>query len=442
MLSSRSRKFLSYYRPYIGRLIINLACALLGSITLLLIPLGARHITKTLLIDITPQTANEIYLIGAGMLLLVVFHVVGITVVSYQGHVMGGMMERDMRAELFAHLQKLPFKFYDSQKTGQLMSRLTNDSFAMSELYHHGPEDALISLINFTGAFFILLSINRWLAIIVFLFLPVMSVYAVYFNRQMRRQMRQSKDRIGDINVQVEDTLAGIRVVQAYSNEPQEQLKFDHENGRFLTSRKLEYRSEAAFFEGMVFFTELMPIAVIVFGGIAITRNTLDLPDLLTFLLYITILIEPIKRFSNFTRLYQEGMTGFERFMEILEIEPTIQDTAVAAPLTQIKGEITFHHVDFKYESENNPVLQDLSLTIQAGEYIAFVGESGVGKTTLCSLIPRFYETTAGQITIDGRDLKSIQLDSLRQQIGIVQQDVYLFAGTVFENIVLWQDRC
>ena len=369
------------------------------------------------------------------MLLLVALHIFGISVVDYLGHLMGAMMERDMRQELFAHLQKLPFSFYDNQETGQLMSRLTNDTFHMSELFHHGPEDVIISTLNFGGAFIILLTINPWLAIITFLFLPIMTVYAVYFNRQMRKAMRKSKDRIGDINVQIEDTLAGIRVVQAYTNEQQEQAKFDFENGRFLESRRAEYEAETYFFDGMMLFTQLMPVAVIVFGGIAITRNTLDLPDLLTFLLYISILIEPIRRFSNFIRLYQEGVTGFERFMEMLEVGPEIQDSADALELPNIQGHIDFQQVNFKYETEEECVLKDLSLSIRAGEYVAFVGESGVGKTTLCSLIPRFYDVRSGNIQIDGRDIKSIKLDSLRQSIGIVQQDVYLFSGTAAENI-------
>ncbi|MFK7802457.1 MAG: ABC transporter ATP-binding protein, partial [Anaerolineae bacterium] len=435
MLTPRNKKFLSYYRPYTGRLTVNLACALFSSVAVLLIPLCARYITKTILADVTPQSTSQIYMMGAVMLVLVAVYIAGISVVDYLGHFMGAMMERDMREELFAHLQKLSFSFYDSQKTGQLMSRLTNDSFHMSELYHHGPEDVVISSLNFIGAFIILLSINRWLAIIVFMFLPIMAVYAVYFNRQMRKAMRLSKERIGDIHVQIEDTLAGIRVVQAYGNEPQEQAKFNFENSQFLESRRLEYKAETYFFDGMMLFTQLMPVAVIVFGGIAITRNTLDLPDLLTFLLYIGILIEPIRRFSNFTRLYQEGITGFERFVEMLEIQPKIQDSADAVAVADMQGQIEFNQVSFKYKAEEERVLKELSLSITAGEYVAFVGESGVGKTTLCSLIPRFYEIDSGTIQIDGREIKSIQLDSLRKNIGIVQQDVYLFSGTAAENI-------
>lgn len=435
VISSRSKKFLSYYRPYIGLLLADVACALLVSVTLLLIPLCVRYITKQVLVDMTPQSVRQIYLVGALMLGLIVVQVLANTFVDYQGHSMGAMMERDMRRELFAHYQALSFGFYDGQRTGQLMTRLTNDSFWLSELYHHGPEDVIISLLNFVGAFAILLMINDRLALAVFLFLPVMAIFAVYFNRRMKRAMRISRDRIGDINAQVEDTLAGMRTVQSFTNEAVEAAKFERENGRFLQSRRAEYQSEAHYYGGMTLFTQLMPLAVVVFGGVAIARAQLDLPDLLTFLLYIGIAIEPIKRFSNFTSVYQQGMAGFDRFMEMLEVQPAIADTAVATPLTHVAGQITFDTVSFRYETDNRYVLDQLSLCIGAGEYVALVGASGVGKTTLCALIPRFYEVDAGSVCVDGRNIKTLTLHSLRQNIGIVQQDVYLFAGTVAENI-------
>lgn len=431
----RTKKFFSYYKPYVRRLTFNLLAAALLSGTLLLIPLCVRYLTKTILADIDDETIREIWLIGAVMILLVILHAVGRAIVDYHGHVMGAMMERDMRQELFDHLQALSFRFYDSQKTGQLMARLTNDSFAMSELYHHGPEDLLISFLNFTGAVIVLLSINSRLALILLLFLPVMTLFAAYFNRQMRRMMRRSKDRIGDINAQIEETLAGIRVVQAFGNEALEASKFDIENNRFLDSRRDEYKSETIFFDGMVFFTQLLPVAVFIFGGIAIARGRLDLPDLLTFVLYISILIEPINRFSNFTRLYQEGITGFERFVEILEISPAIQSTKESHAFDKVKGEIQFEDVSFRYGPEEKLVLNNLSLTIQPGEFVAFVGESGVGKSTLCTLIPRFYDIEAGTISLDGQDIRAVTLASLRAHIGIVQQDIYLFSGTVNENI-------
>lgn len=431
----RTRKFLSYYKPYTGLLVADLICAGIVSATTLIIPLCARYITQHVLGEPTPAAIEQIYATGALMVLLVAIYAACNTFVDYQGHMMGALMERDMRAELFAHYQKLSFRFYDEQKTAQLMTRLTNDSFAMSELYHHGPEDLVISTLNFVGAFVILLTINPWLAVIVFAFLPVMAVYVVHFNRVMKRAMRTSKDRIGDINAQIEDSLAGVRVVKSFTNERIERHKFAHANNRFVDSRRAEYRGETYLYEGMMVFTQLMPIAVIVFGGAAIVRGSLDLADLLTFLLYVGILIEPIKRFSNFTRLYQEGVTGFERFMEVLEVEPDIGDAPHARDLIDVRGQIQFCNVSFRYKDDLQHILNNLSLTIAAGEYVALVGSSGVGKTTLCSLIPRFYDVNAGAILLDGVNIKDIRLASLRSYIGIVQQDVYLFAGTVADNI-------
>lgn len=434
-MNSRGKKFLSYYKPYLRLFLADMACAFIASAVTLLIPLCVRYVTKNVLQGITAGTLNQIYIMGALMLALVIIHTLCNTFVDYQGHMMGALMESDMRRELFEHYQKLSFRFYDEQKTGQLMTRITNDSFALSELFHHGPEDIVISLLNFTGAFIILININAKLAIIIFLFLPVMAVYAWYFNKKMKRAMRQSKDRIGDINTQIEDTLSGIRVVQSFTNEAIERDKFAYENARFVESRRNEYKSEAYFFEGMMVFTQLLSIAVIVFGGVAIVNNTLDLADLLTFLLYIGILIEPIKRFSNFTRLYQEGITGFERFMEVLEIEPDIQDAAAAVELTHVRGKVEFKEVSFKYKKDNDYVLRNICMSITAGEYVALVGASGVGKTTLCSLIPRFYEINEGQILLDGKNIRDIRLGSLRRNIGLVHQDVYLFAGTIAANI-------
>lgn len=435
MLSSRTRKFFSYYKPYRGLFFADMICALIVSVTTLLIPLGASYITKNVLGSGLPDALPKIYGAGAIMLALIAVHTACNMFVDYQGHMMGAMMERDMRGELFEHLQKLSFGFYDEQKTGQLMTRITNDSFDLSELFHHGPEDVVISLLNFLGAFIILLTLNVQLAWIVFLFLPPMTVFVIFFNKKMKAALRRSKDRIGDVNAQVEDTLAGIRVVKSFTNEALESVKFGKENDRFLASRADGYKNEAYFSAGMSAFTQLLPVAVIVFGGASIVHATLDLADLITFLLYVGILIEPIRRFSNFTRLYQEGMTGFERFMEILEVEPDIQDAPDAVDLADVRGDIEFCNVRFKYKAEHQEVLKNVSLSIRAGEYVALVGSSGVGKTTLCSLIPRFYEISEGQILLDGRDIRTIHQRSLRKNIGVVQQDVYLFAGTVADNI-------
>jgi ATP-binding cassette, subfamily B, bacterial len=432
---SRGKKFLSYYRPYLGLLFTDMACALIVSAITLLLPLCARYITKNVLEDEMPHALNQIALMGALMLALVAILTLCTMFIDFQGHMMGARMESDMRGELFEHLQKLSFSFYDEQRTGQLMTRISNDTFDLAELYHHWPEDIVVTVLTVIGAFFILLKINVALTLIVFLFLPVMAVYALYFNKKVNRALRRSKDRIGDINAQVEDTLAGIRVVKSFTNDEVEMQKFAHANRRFLDSRRDGYRSEANFSSGLIAFTQLITIAVIIFGSVAIVRASLDLADLVTYLLFIGILIDPIQKLSNFIRLYQEGITGFNRFMEILEVAPDLQDAADAVELSHVRGHIAFQDVSFKYKEDHNYVMKNLSLEIHAGEYVALVGSSGVGKTTLCSLIPRFYEVNAGNILLDGQDIRSVTLRSLRGNIGIVQQDVYLFAGTVADNI-------
>ena len=355
--------------------------------------------------------------------------------VDYKGHVMGALMERDMRNELFDHYQKLSFKFYDDHRTGELMTRISNDTFDLAELYHHGPEDIVIASLNFIGAFVILLNINPKLALIAFAFLPIMGLYGFYFSRKMHHALRRSHDRIGDINAQVEDTLAGIRVVKSFTNEVFEKAKFDYENNRFLDSRGDGYKNEAYFYDGLLTFTQLMTVTVVIFGSISIVKGGMHLADLLTFILYLALLIEPIHRLGNFIRLYQEGITGFNRFMEVMEVVPDIKDAPDARQLSKVKGNIQFRNVSFQYKEGYDHVLKDVSLNINAGEYIALVGPSGAGKTTLCSLIPRFYEVNAGEISIDGQNIKNITLESLRKHIGLVQQEVYLFAGTVLENI-------
>ena len=434
-MSSRSKKFLSYYRPYLGLFLADMACAFIVAAITLILPLCARYITKNVLAGNMPNALEQIYTMGALMLALVVVHTACNIFIDYQGHMMGALMESDMRRELFEHYQKLSFGFYDEQRTGQLMTRITNDTLALSELYHHGPEDLIISLLQFAGTFIILANINVELTFIVFLFLPIVTVHAVYFSGRMNVALRNSKDRIGDINAQVEDTLAGIRVVQSFTNEQIEGEKFAYENNRFVQSRRDSYRGEAYFYGGMIAFTQLITIAVIVFGGAAIVNASLDLADLLTYLLYVGILIEPIRKLANFLRLYQEGITGFSRFMEMLEVEPDIQDVAHAIELTHVRGHVEFRNVSFRYKQDHDYVLRSISLDIQAGEYVALVGSSGVGKTTLCSLLPRFYEASEGTILLDGRDVRDLRVRSLRRNIGVVQQDVYLFAGTVSDNI-------
>lgn len=428
-MNSRVRKFFSYYKPYLGLLSADLLCAMLASAAALMIPLCIRYITTNNL------GIGEIYMMGGVMLALVAVYAACHAFIDYKGHLMGALMERDMRKELFDHYQKLSFTFYDEHKTGQLMTRVSNDTFHLAELYHHGPEDIVISTLNFVGAIVILMSINVKLALVAFIFIPIMGVYGWYFSRRMYVALRESSDKIEDVNTQVEDSLAGIRVVKSFTNENVEKDKFAHENETFLKSRQKGYKAETYFYTGLIALTQLMTIAIVVFGAVSIANGNLELADLLTFILYIVILIEPIQRLGNFIRLYQEGIAGFNRFMEVLEIEPDIQDASDAKDLGDVKGNIEFQNVSFKYKEDYDHVLKNLCLKINAGEYVALVGPSGVGKTTLCSLIPRFYEVSEGRILVDGHDVKAIKAQSLRKNIGLVQQDVYLFAGTVGENI-------
>lgn len=433
-MSPRIKKFFSYYKPYLGLFYADMACAVVVSATILAIPLCIRYITKNLA-AYSPDVLHQIYIMGGVMLALVAIHAIASAFVDYKGHVMGALMEKDMRNELFEHYQKLSFKFYDDHRTGQLMTRISSDTFDLAELYHHGPEDIVISLLNFIGAFVILTIINVKLALLSLFFIPIMAVYGFYFSKKMYGALRKSRDRVGDINAQVEDTLSGIRVVQSFTNESFEAKKFHYQNDRFVESRQEGYKNEAYFYDGLVTLTQLMTVAVVIFGAISIVKTSLDLADLLTFLLYIVILIEPIHRLGNFVRLYQEGISGFNRFMEVLETNSDINDSINATELFQVQGNIEFKNVSFKYREDYDHVLKNLSLNIEAGEYVALVGPSGVGKTTLCSLIPRFYQVSAGEIFIDGKEIGTITLESLRKHIGLVQQDVYLFAGTILDNI-------
>ncbi|MDX2160963.1 MAG: ABC transporter ATP-binding protein [bacterium] len=428
-------KFLSYYRPYRRLLAADVVCAVVVSAIALILPLCARHITQRVLNAPEADALAQIAGVGALMVALLAVQTLCNTFVDYQGHMMGTLIERDMRAELFAHYQALPFAYYDAHKTGQMMARITHDLADVSELAHHAPEEAIIALLKFAGAFAILLTIHVPLTLLIFLFLPLMAGYALVFNRRMNAAIRRAYARIGDVNAQVEDTLAGIRVVRSFANQGIEQRKFTEANGRFVESRRAIYRSEAYFYGGMMAFTQGLTIAVIVLGGTAIVGASLALADLVTYLLFVAILIDPVQKFTNLARLFQEGAAGFSRFMDVMEIVPDIHDAPGAHELTRVQGRITFDRVTFRYPEAPDDVLRNLSLTIEPGEYVALVGMSGVGKSTLCALIPRFYDVTAGAIRLDGWDIRAVQLDSLRRQIGVVQQDVYLFAGTVLENI-------
>ena len=433
-MKGRFRKFISYYKPYKKIFILDMVCAMLAAGVTLVFPMITRYITGVILVA-EPIELGKIYQLGLLMLVLVVIEFFCNFYVTYQGHVMGTYMERDIRNELFEHYQKLSFSFYDEQKTGQLMSRITNDIFSLTELYHHGPEDIVISLIKFVGAFIILSSIHLKLTLIVFAFIPVMGGFAYYYNKKMKKAYKRNKQRIGDINARIEDNLSGIRVVKSFANESQEMDKFQVENMNFVDSKRNSYLYMAKYHSGLGVFTSMITIAVIFFGALFISQEAITTPDLIAFVLYIANLIEPVKKLINFTEQFQEGATGFERFMEILEVQPDIQDKADAVELKDVQGHVCFEDVAFRYNDKSEYVLKHIQLDVQPGEYIALVGSSGVGKTTICSLLPRFYEVSEGRIMIDGQDIRDVKLASLRQNIGIVQQDVYLFAGTIMDNI-------
>ncbi len=429
------KKFFSYYKPYLRLYLSILVCAFFVSTLTLIFPLLVRYITKDVLEGDITSALSDVYWIGGLMLFLVIIQNLGNFFVDYKGHEVGARMERDMRSELFSHIQKLSFSFYDKEKTGQLMSRITNDLLLLSELYHHGPEDYVKYLVRFIGAFVILFFINAPLTIAVFCFLPFLSVFTLYFNKVLNQALRRNKERIGDVNSQVEDSLSGIRVVKSFANENVEIEKFNRENNRFLDSRKETYKAEAYFYNCVETLLQLITITVIIFGSAKIVNNKIDLADLITFLMYINFMIEPIQRLTHMSTQFQEGITGFQRFMEIMSLKPLIENSPNAIILEEVQGELEFKDVSFQYDDNLDYVLENISLHVRPGEYIALVGASGAGKTTLCSLIPRFYDVTDGEMLLDGINIRDIDLESLRKAIGIVQQDVYLFAGTVFENI-------
>lgn len=434
-MSRNMKKMISYYKPYMKIFLTDLFFALAAALIALMIPLVVRYVTSSV-IHMEPDAAlRQILLIGAGMTVLVLFQCYCNYYISNYGHVMGARIEYDMRAEIFAHYQKLSFTFYDDQKIGQLMSRITSDLFDITELLHHGPENIMISLIKIIGAFIILMQISPYLTAAAFMLVPVMLAYAYFFNKRMKRAFRENRVRIADINARIEDNLSGIRVVKSFANEAVELGKFKEGNDGFLSAKRNSYKYMGGYQSGLTAFTTMINILVIVAGGIMITRNVVNVTDLVTFLLYINIFTDPIKTLVDFTEQFQNGYTGFERFMEILDIAPDIQDAPDAITLEKVKGDVAFEDVTFRYNEQSTPVLAHVNLFVAAGTYVALVGPSGVGKSTLCSLLPRFYEVSGGMITVDGVDIRRLKLSHLRSSIGIVQQDVYLFAGTVYENI-------
>lgn len=434
--SVRLRKFLSYYRPHLALLAADLGCAVLVSATALALPLCANVVTRQVTtLGSSPAALGEICLIGAVMLGLLAAQVLGSFFVDYQGHMMGARIESEVRRALFEHCQKLSFGFYDRNRVGQLMSRITNDTFWLGEVFHHVPEELTIISLKFVGVVVILARVDLWLTGIILGLTPVAVVYSLYFARRMERALALSRQQIAAVNEQVEDSLSGIRVVQSFGNEGLESRLFGAANARFLQSRRSGYLSEAWFSAGTTAFAQLITIAVIVIGALRIAQAQLGVADLLTFLLCVGVLIDPINRVTTAVRWWQDGFAGFARAMEILETEPEIADRPGAVVMQRPRGAISFRAVSFRYEEDGPHVLDRLSFDVAPGEFVALVGASGVGKSTLCALIPRFYEAAAGAVLIDGQDVRGVTLASLRRHVGVVQQDVYLFAGTIAENL-------
>nr|MCR5105680.1 ABC transporter ATP-binding protein/permease [Eubacterium sp.] len=430
------KKMVSYYRPYMGTFLLDMFFAFIASLISLVIPLVVRYIT-TNVSDMDKDTAvRQIVIIGIILIVLVVIQFISNYFITNIGHVMGAKMEYDMRADIFAHYQKLSFSFYDDQKVGQLMSRITSDLFDITELLHHGPENIAISFIKIIGAFIILLNISGYMTLAAFILLPLMFTFAFILNKRMKRAFKENRVRIAEVNTEIEDNLSGIRVVKSFANESIEREKFKVGNDGFLEAKKNSYFYMGFYHSGMTAFTMLINVVVIMLGGILMAKGMVETPDFVTFLLYINVFTDPIRTLIDFAEQFQNGYSGFERFMEILAVEPDIKDSPDAIPLENVQGDIVFDDVSFKYKDTAHRVLRHINLDVKAGSYVALVGSSGGGKTTLCSLIPRFYEVTKGSIRIDGKDIRDVTLESLRKNIGIVQQDVYLFAGTVYDNIL------
>jgi ATP-binding cassette subfamily B protein len=433
---ARARRFFSYYRPHLPMLAADLGCAVLVSATALALPLCANFVTRQVTaLQAVHGNLGQIYLMGAVMLALLALQVLSTFFVDYQGHMMGARIENEVRRELFEHCQKLSFGFYDRNRVGQLMSRITNDTFWLGEVFHHVPEEVAIIALKFIGVIVILARIDIWMTAIILVLTPLAAGYSLFFARRMERALARSKREIAAVNERVEDSLSGIRVVQSFANEALENRLFNTANARFLESRDEGYASEAWFSVGTTSFAQLVTIAVIVLGAIRIVSAQLSIADMLTFLLCVAVLVDPINRVTTAVRWWQDGFTGFARTMEILETEPEIADRPGAVEMPRPRGAISFRDVSFRYEDDGPHVLDRLSFDIRAGEFVALVGPSGVGKSTLCALVPRFYEPGAGSIAIDGRDIREVTLDSLRRHVGVVQQDVYLFAGTIEENL-------
>lgn len=429
------KKFIPYYSPYKAVFVLDLICAAMISLIDLAYPQILRTMTKTVFAGKSSAILQVLLPIGVAMLIMYIVQALCKYYVSYQGHMMGANMERDMRQQLFDHYEKLSFSYYDQNNSGQMMSKLVSDLFDISEMAHHGPENLFISLIKIIGSFVFLFVINRWLAIPLLVLVFFMILFSYSQNRRMQATFMDNRQKIGDINSSLQDTLAGIRVVQSFANEEIERDKFRHSNENFLHSKDANYRCMGSFMSGNLFFQGLMYLVTLVFGGWLIAKGQMETADLAMYALYIGIFISPIQILVELTEMMQKGLSGFRRFLAVVETEPDIVDAEDAKPLENVKGTVEYKDVSFHYSDDDTLVLSDVSFRIDAGKSIALVGPSGSGKTTICSLLPRFYDVTGGSIRIDGKDIRRLSLESLRNNIGLVQQDVYLFCGSIKDNI-------
>lgn len=429
------KKFIKYYKPYKTVFFIDLLCATIISAIDLAFPQLLRTLTKTLFAGAPGKIISVLIPITIGLLVAYIIQTACRYYVTYAGHMMGARMERDMRKELFDQYEKLSFSYYDQNNSGQMMSKLVSDLFDISELAHHGPENLFISLIKIIGSFIFLFMINRMLAVPMLILVVLMLVFSYGQNKKMQETFMDNRRKIGDINSSLQDTLAGIRVVQSFANERIEQEKFNRSNENFLISKDANYRCMGSFMSGNAFFQGMMYLVTLVFGGFLIAHGRMEASDLAMYALYIGIFISPIQILVELTEMMQKGLSGFRRFLEVVETEPDIVDAADAKPLKNVKGNVCYEDVSFHYSDDDTPVLSHVSFEIPAGKSIALVGPSGSGKTTICSLLPRFYDVTDGRVTIDGNDVRKLTLESLRSQIGLVSQDVYLFGGSIKDNI-------
>lgn len=429
------KKFIKYYKPYKAVFFIDLLCATIISAIDLAFPQLLRTLTKTLFAGAPGKIISALIPITIGLLVAYIIQTACRYYVTYAGHMMGARMERDMRKELFDQYEKLSFSYYDQNNSGQMMSKLVSDLFDISELAHHGPENLFISVIKIIGSFIFLFMINRMLAVPMLILVVLMLVFSYGQNKKMQETFMDNRRKIGDINSSLQDTLAGIRVVQSFANERIEQEKFNRSNENFLISKDANYRCMGNFMSGNAFFQGMMYLVTLVFGGFLIAHGRMEASDLAMYALYIGIFISPIQILVELTEMMQKGLSGFRRFLEVVETKPEIVDAADAKPLKNVKGNVCYEDVSFHYSDDDTPVLSHVSFEIPAGKSIALVGPSGSGKTTICSLLPRFYDVTEGRVTIDGNDVRKLTLESLRSQIGLVSQDVYLFGGSIKDNI-------